>query len=180
MAPYSDVDLLFLIAPGAHERVKPLVEATLYLLWDLKWIIGHAVRDCDELIALTRDEMTARTAFLEARWMWGNQSLFDDANARFRREVTAKDGRAFVAAKMAERDERHQRMGDSRYLVEPNVKDGKGGLRDLHTLLLDRRTSVRHRAAVGTWSTRACSAPPNWSASIAPNASSGRCDAICT
>ncbi len=134
MAPYSDVDLLFLIAPGAHAKVKPLVEATLYLLWDLKWIIGHAVRDCDELIALTREEMTARTAFLEARWMWGNQSLFDEANARFRREVTAKDGRAFVAAKMTERDERHHRMGDSRYLVEPNVKDGKGGLRDLHTL----------------------------------------------
>ncbi len=134
MAPYSDVDLLFLIAPGAHSRVKPLVESTLYLLWDLKWIIGHAVRDSDELIALTRDEMTARTAFLEARWMWGNQALFDAASARFRREVTANDGRAFVAAKMAERDERHRRMGDSRYLVEPNVKDGKGGLRDLHSL----------------------------------------------
>jgi [protein-PII] uridylyltransferase len=134
MAPHSDVDLLFLIAPGAHQQVKPLVEAALYLLWDLKWIIGHAVRDADELIALTRTDISARTAFLEARWMWGSQPLFDAANARFRREVTAKDGRAFVAAKMAERDERHRRMGDSRYLVEPNVKDGKGGLRDLHTL----------------------------------------------
>jgi [protein-PII] uridylyltransferase len=134
MAPHSDVDLLFLIAPKAHARVKPLVEATLYLLWDLKWIIGHAVRDTDDLIALTGDDISARTAFLEARWIWGAQPLFDSAVARFRREITDKDSKAFVAAKMAERDERHKRMGDSRYLVEPNVKDGKGGLRDLHTL----------------------------------------------
>ena len=134
MAPFSDVDLLFLIAKGSHQRVKPLIEATLYLIWDCKWVIGHAVRDADELIALTKDDLTARTAFLEARWLWGERSLFDAAEARFRREVVEPDSQPFVAAKMQERDERHRRTGDSRYLVEPNVKDGKGGLRDLHTL----------------------------------------------
>ena len=134
LAPYSDVDLLFLVAGGAHARTKPLVEATLYLVWDCKWVIGHAVRDADDLVALTTSDMTARTAFLEARWLWGERALFDAAVARFRREVVDPDGKAFVAAKMAERDERHRKTGDSRYLVEPNVKDGKGGLRDLHTL----------------------------------------------
>ena len=134
MAPYSDIDLLFLVRPVDCAAASPLVEATLYSLWDLKLKIGHAVRIPDELIALSKADMSIRTAFLEARWMWGDAGLFDSANARFRKEVVAGSGKAFVAAKLAERDERHIRTGDSRYLVEPNVKDGKGGLRDLHTL----------------------------------------------
>ncbi|HEX6073132.1 MAG TPA: bifunctional uridylyltransferase/uridylyl-removing protein, partial [Sphingomicrobium sp.] len=78
--------------------------------------------------------MTIRTAFLEARWLWGDERTFDSAMARFRKDVVAGSAAEYVAAKLAERDERHVRMGDSRYVVEPNVKDGKGGLRDLHTL----------------------------------------------
>ena len=134
MAPYSDIDLLFLVEPGDTEAAQPLIEATLYTLWDLKLKIGHAVRSPDELVALARDDMSIRTAFLEARWMWGDAALFDMTEARFRNEVVKGTGKAFVAAKLAERDARHVRTGDSRYLVEPNVKDGKGGLRDLHTL----------------------------------------------
>ena len=78
--------------------------------------------------------MTIRTAFLEARWLWGDDKLFDAAMRRFRKDVVAGTAAEFVTAKLAERDQRHIRMGDSRYVVEPNVKDGKGGLRDLHTL----------------------------------------------
>ena len=140
MAPYSDIDLMFLVPEGESEAARPLVEATLYLLWDLKLKIGHAVRDAGELIALATADMSIRTAMLEARLIWGDSALFDSATSRFRKEVVtgsgrnAETGRAFVAAKLAERDVRHVRSGDSRYLVEPNVKDGKGGLRDLHTL----------------------------------------------
>ena len=134
MAPYSDIDLLFLVRPTDTDAAAPLVEATLYTLWDLKLKIGHAVRSPDELVSLAKADMSIRTAFLEARWIWGDSALFDMTNARFRKEVVAGSGKAFVAAKLAERDARHVRTGDSRYLVEPNVKDGKGGLRDLHTL----------------------------------------------
>ena len=134
MAPYSDIDLMFLVRPEDAEAAGPLVEATLYSLWDLKLKVGHAVRTKDELIALAKNDMSIRTAMLEARWIWGDAALFDAANARFRKQVVAGAGKAFVAAKLAERDIRHVRSGDSRYLVEPNVKDGKGGLRDLHTL----------------------------------------------
>jgi [protein-PII] uridylyltransferase len=132
MAPFSDLDLLFLV-PEASAGSK-LIEAVLYLLWDLKWKVGHAVRTPDELITVVRDDITARTAFLEARWIWGDEALFDRCMARFRKEVVAKSGAEFVTAKLTERDQRHLRMGDSRYVVEPNVKDGKGGLRDLYTL----------------------------------------------
>ena len=134
MAPYSDIDLLFIVRPKDAAAAQPLIEATLYALWDLKLKIGHALRSPDELVSLSKVDMSIRTAFLEARWLWGDAELFDLANMRFRNLVVKGSGKAFVAAKLAERDERHVRTGDSRYLVEPNVKDGKGGLRDLHTL----------------------------------------------
>jgi [protein-PII] uridylyltransferase len=125
---------MFLVADTGDAATQQLTEATLYLLWDLGWKVGHAVRDCDQLIELATSDITIRTAFLEARWIWGDESLFDSCAARFHHEVIAGTGAAFVTAKLGERDARHVKVGDSRYVVEPNVKDGKGGLRDLHTL----------------------------------------------
>ncbi len=133
-APYSDVDLMVLTKDQPGSDATALAERLFALLWDLKLKLGHSARSEAELIAATRDDMTVRTAFLEARWLWGDQALFESAAARFRKQIVAGTAAPFVAAKLAERDQRHRRMGDSRYVVEPNVKDGKGGLRDLHTL----------------------------------------------
>jgi len=134
MAPYSDVDLMFLAGAAVAPEHERAAEAMLHLLWDLKLKVGHSVRSVPSLLALAKKDMTVRTALLEARWLWGAQQTFDVAQDRFRKQVVAGTAAEFVAAKLAERDERHVRMGDSRYLVEPNVKDGKGGLRDLHAL----------------------------------------------
>jgi [protein-PII] uridylyltransferase len=134
MAPFSDLDLMFLTAKSPTAAQEQAAEATLHLLWDLKLKVGHSVRSIPQLIALAKKDMTIRTAFLEGRWLWGDEKIFDAAMARFRKEVVAGSAAEFVAAKLAERDERHVRMGDSRYVVEPNIKDGKGGLRDLQTL----------------------------------------------
>ena len=134
LAPFSDVDLMFLTAAKPTPDDEQAAEAILHLLWDLKLKVGHSLRSVAELIALAKKDMTVRTAFLEARLLWGEESLFDLAQRRFRKEVVAGTAAQFVAAKLAERDARHVKMGDSRYVVEPNVKDGKGGLRDLHTL----------------------------------------------
>ncbi len=134
MAPFSDLDLMFLARTAPTAEQQKAAECTLHLLWDLKLKVGHSVRSIAQLIALTKEDMTARTAFLEARWLWGEATIFDQAAARFRKEIVAGTSAEFVAAKLAERDARHKRMGDSRYVVEPNVKDGKGGLRDLQTL----------------------------------------------
>ena len=134
MAPFSDLDLMLLTAKAPSAEQERAAEAMLHLLWDLKLKVGHSIRSTSQLIALARTDMTVRTAFLEARWLWGDGTLFDSAMRRFRKEVVAGTAAEFVAAKLAERDERHVKMGDSRYVVEPNVKDGKGGLRDLHTL----------------------------------------------
>jgi len=134
MAPFSDLDLMFLTGKAPTREQERAAEAMLHLLWDLKLKVGHSVRSTAQLIALAKQDMTVRTAVLEARWLWGDERLYDLALSRFRKDVVAGTAAEFVAAKLAERDERHIRMGDSRYVVEPNVKDGKGGLRDLHTL----------------------------------------------
>ncbi|GAA3898146.1 [protein-PII] uridylyltransferase [Sphingomonas limnosediminicola] len=134
MAPFSDLDLMFLTTKAATPEQERASEAMLHLLWDLKLKVGHSFRSTPQLLALAKKDMSVRTAFLEARLIWGNAALFDAAMLRFRKEVVAGTAAEFVTAKLAERDARHVRMGDSRYVVEPNVKDGKGGLRDLHAL----------------------------------------------
>ena len=134
MAPYSDLDLMFLTGAKPTRDDGFAAEAILHVLWDLKLKVGHSLRSASELIALSKKDMTVRTAFLEARLLWGEENLFDLAMRRFRKEIVAGTAAQFVTAKLAERDQRHIKMGDSRYVVEPNVKDGKGGLRDLHTL----------------------------------------------
>ena len=134
MAPFSDLDLMFLVPERGSPWCEQVVETLLYILWDLKLKVGQSVRTPGQLVVAARDDVTIRTALLEARWIWGDEELRDAAMRRFQAEVVAGTARDYVAAKLAERDARHQRMGDSRYVVEPNIKDGKGGLRDLHTL----------------------------------------------
>ncbi|MBA2920937.1 [protein-PII] uridylyltransferase [Sphingomonas sp. MAH-20] len=134
MAPYSDVDIMFLTPWKQTGWVEQVIESMLYTLWDLGLKVGHSSRSLDDMVRMAQSDLTVRTALLEGRFIWGDPALNDEGVARFRREVVAGTDRAFVAAKLEERNERHQRMGDSRYVVEPNVKEGKGGLRDLHTL----------------------------------------------
>jgi [protein-PII] uridylyltransferase len=134
LAPGSDIDLLFLLPYKQTAWGESIAEAILYCLWDMGLKVGHATRSVDECIRQAKADMTIRTAILEARFLLGEQSLFDQLVQRFDNDIARTTGPEFVAAKLAEREERLRRVGQSRYLVEPNVKDGKGGLRDLHTL----------------------------------------------
>ncbi|WP_313615573.1 [protein-PII] uridylyltransferase [Agrobacterium sp.] len=134
LAPGSDIDLLFLLPPKNSQDMQKAVEFVLYILWDLGFKVGHATRTVEECIRLSKSDMTIRTAILEMRYICGKRALSDDLEKRFDAEVTTGTGPEFIAAKLAERDQRHRKAGDTRYLVEPNVKEGKGGLRDLHTL----------------------------------------------
>ncbi|HEY0959313.1 MAG TPA: [protein-PII] uridylyltransferase [Novosphingobium sp.] len=134
MAPHSDVDIAFLTPIKQTPWCEQVIEAMLYFMWDLSLKIGHSSRSLADMVRMCRSDLTIRTAMLEGRYIWGDQPLFDEARAKFWSEVVAGTEREFVAEKLAERNERHKRLGDSRYVVEPNVKEGKGGLRDLHTL----------------------------------------------
>ncbi len=135
LAPCSDVDLLFLHPYKRTPLVEQLAEFLLIKLWDLKLKVGHATRSVEECLRLAGQDLTVLTALLEARPVWGSTALFAQFRRRFRDELVVGREAQFVEAKLAERDARHRRLGDSRYLLEPNVKEGKGGLRDLHTLM---------------------------------------------
>ena len=134
LAPFSDVDLLFLLPYKQTPHSEQTIEYILYTLWDLGIKVGQATRSVSETLVRAKADLTIRTAVLEARYVWGDQELFAELKRRFEAEVIKGTAAQFLTEKLAERDKRHARLGDSRYLVEPNVKEGKGGLRDLHTL----------------------------------------------
>ena len=134
MAPHSDVDVAFLTPAKQTAWCEQVIEGMLYFLWDLGLKVGQSSRSLDEMVRMSKSDITICTAMLEGRYVWGDQPLFDEARRRFFAEVVHGSERQFVTEKLAERNDRHKRLGDSRYVVEPNVKEGKGGLRDLHTL----------------------------------------------
>ena len=134
MAPSSDTDLLFLRAYKASPHTESVIEYMLYALWDMGLKVGNAFRTPMECVKLAQDDVTIKTSMLDARFICGDETLATDMMALFQREsVKGKDAQ-FIADKLAERDARHARTGDARYVVEPNLKEGKGGLRDLQTL----------------------------------------------
>ncbi len=157
LSPQSDIDLLFLLPYKRTSHAEQIVEYMLYLLWDLGLKVGHSTRSVDECIRQAKADMTIRTALLEARWLWGDQALFAELKKRYRAEVVAGTAEQFVESKLAERDERHAKLGEARYVLEPNIKEGKGGLRDLHTLYWIAKylyviTDVRELVALGALS----------------------------
>ena len=140
LAPFSDLDLLFLHPYKPTPWEEALVEHILLALWDVGLSVGHATRSVEGCLAVARGHLATRTALLDARPLAGDKALFADWQERFRAQSEAQEGGAaedadFIDAKLAERDERHRRFGASRYLVEPNIKESKGGLRDLDVLL---------------------------------------------
>jgi [protein-PII] uridylyltransferase len=134
LAPSSDVDLLFVRAYKQTAWAESVIEYMLYALWDMGLKVGHAFRNIDECIKLSKEDVTIRTSILDKRFLFGDRGVFDKLAERFQKDIVAGRSAEFVAAKLQERADRHAREGDSRYRVEPNVKDGKGGLRDLQTL----------------------------------------------
>ena len=134
LAPGSDIDLLFLLPGQTSKPVNDVVEFLLYALWDAQQKVGYATRQVDECLRLAKTDNTILTSILEARYICGERKLFDQLTSRFKSEIVATMAKKFVTEKLAERDARHTKSGESRYAVEPDLKDGKGGLRDLHTL----------------------------------------------
>jgi len=134
LAPGSDIDLLFVLPYKQTPWGESVAEYLLYVLWDLGFKVGHATRTVDQCLKLAKADFTIRTSLIDMWHVHGDAQLFAELEQRFRDEVVRGSERAFIDAKIAERTERHLRTGNSRYKVEPNIKDGKGGLRDLHTL----------------------------------------------
>ncbi len=134
MAPYSDVDLLFLTPYKITPWAESVIESMLYMLWDLKLKVGHASRTVKDCLRLSREDYTIRTSLVEYRHLAGDADLAKALGKRLWDDLFKNTAADFIDAKLAERDERHRKQGGQRYVVEPNVKEGKGGLRDLQSL----------------------------------------------
>ncbi len=134
MAPASDVDLLFLTPWKITPWAESVVESMLYMMWDLKLKIGHSIRTVDDCLRLGEGDMTIRTSLVEHRLVTGHAPLAQELRDRLWSELFDRTVPEFIEAKLEERSARHQRQGGQRYVLEPNVKEGKGGLRDLQTL----------------------------------------------
>ncbi len=134
MAPHSDVDLLFLTPTKITPWAESVIESMLYMLWDLKLKVGHSSRTIADCLAMGREDITIRTALLEQRFIAGDAQLARDLDAKLWSDLFRNTGPQFIDAKLTERAERHKRQGGQRYVLEPNVKEAKGGLRDLQTL----------------------------------------------
>ncbi|MEJ6403933.1 [protein-PII] uridylyltransferase [Yoonia sp. 2307UL14-13] len=134
MAGFSDVDLLFLTPYKITPWAESVIESMLYILWDLKLKVGHASRTIKDCIRLAREDYTIRTSLLEYRYLAGDPDLATQLGDQLRRDLFRNTASEFVEAKLEERAERHRKQGGQRYVVEPNVKEGKGGLRDLQSL----------------------------------------------
>jgi len=135
MAPFSDIDLLFLLADAKGSAfTESVTEYMLYMLWDMGLKVGQSTRSIEQCLSLAKEDQTILTALLDVRYLSGDENLANDLYARFRKDITKGKGRHYIAQKLSERDARHTREGNSRYVIEPNIKEGKGGLRDLHVL----------------------------------------------
>ncbi|WP_442953681.1 [protein-PII] uridylyltransferase [Paracoccus sediminilitoris] len=134
MAPASDVDLLFLTPWKITGWAESVVESMLYMMWDLKLKIGHSIRSVDDCLRLGEGDMTIRTSLVEHRLVTGHAPLAQELRQRLWDELFDRTVPEFIEAKLDERAARHVRQGGQRYVLEPNVKEGKGCLRDLQTL----------------------------------------------
>ena len=148
LAPNSDIDLLFLTQQDTDPAADNVVESLLYLLWDLGLKVGHAKRTVADTIRAAREDQTILTGLLEMRFVAGDRPLATSLARSFRREVARLKPVDFVDTKLQERDQRHDRHGATRYVVEPNIKEGKGGLRDLHTLFWIAKFAYRANSII--------------------------------
>lgn len=139
--PYSDVDVLLLLPEAASGQQESRVITLLQSLWDQHIPVSHATRTVEETLRMAQQDASIAAALMDARYLAGDRKRFLQLKRRLRQDVFGRQPRQFVEDKLSERDARHTKYGDSRFMLEPNVKEGKGGLRDLQTL---------------TWLTRYC------------------------
>ncbi len=185
LAPFSDIDLLFLTQDEPSPAALRAVEFMLYFLWDLGLKVGHATRSVADCLAEAKGDATVRTSLLDARRIAGDAALFADFAVRSAPPARRPGPAGYIAAKQAERAARHRRYGDSPFVVEPNIKEGRGGLRDLQTLYWMARyvfgiSDIHELAACRGPGPPASSRPTRRGWRSARGTSCGRCASICT
>ncbi|MEA3279778.1 MAG: DUF294 nucleotidyltransferase-like domain-containing protein, partial [Thermodesulfobacteriota bacterium] len=132
---HSDVDLLLLFEKKVSGESDDLVREIIYPLWDISLDVGYAARSIKESLHIAGKDIEALTSLLDARFICGNSHLFLDLMEHLRKKVILKKSDKIIGSIVENNMNRHKRFGDSTYLLEPNLKVGRGGLRDYHTML---------------------------------------------
>lgn len=135
LCPHSDIDIMFLTDGTSNELQSAAIEKFLYALWDHGLKVGHSVRGIEDCKSLAKKDSKILTSLLDARLVSGKDALYKELSSSMETLLSPEEKRNFVQDKLAERDERHKKYGDTRYVLEPNIKEGKGGLRDFQTLM---------------------------------------------
>ena len=135
LCPFSDVDLMLLYRPDEVGRIQEMAEYLFYPLWDAGLELGHGARTVEECLRVAEESLELETSFLQARLLVGDQDLFRTLVDRLRARIDLDDGRSFVLRLQAARDNRREDRGPAGALLEPDLKEGRGGLRDVHEVL---------------------------------------------
>ena len=134
LAPHSDIDIMFLYREDGSETARDVAATILRSLWDLGYRIGHSQRTIQDCVSIGRSDLTVKTSLMEARFLAGGRSLYREFHKRYQEEVVHKNVAVYIASKIEERSQEYERYGSTLYLLEPDIKMSKGGLRDLHLL----------------------------------------------
>ena len=145
LCPKSDIDLLFLHPYKMDRYVESMTEWMLYPLWDLGLEVGHSVRNVKETVRMAAADDSIRTALLDYRFITGSEPFFDDAGKEIEKFLFYSNADKFIEKKIREMRTRHAKFGSTVYVLEPNVKEGRGGLRDLHTAIWTARIKYKSR-----------------------------------
>ena len=134
LAPYSDIDVMMLYRTGGEKLAQDLSKQVFHHLWDLGFQVGHSVRSFHDCMVVAEGDLSAKTALMESRFLVGSSSAFQEFRQRFTRRVLGKRVESFVREKLEERRQDYAKFGETVFLLEPNIKKTKGGLRDIHLL----------------------------------------------
>ena len=134
LSPYSDIDVMILYHDGGEKVVQTLSKEVLHHLWDLGFQVGHSVRSIQDCLVVAEEDLAVKTALMESRFLTGGATVFQEFQRRFARRVLGRRVGSFIRDKIKERYREYAKFGETIYLLEPNIKKTKGGLRDLHLL----------------------------------------------
>ena len=134
LSPYSDIDVMMLYRTGGATIVQDLSKQVFHHLWDLGFQVGHSVRSIHDCMVVAGGDLSAKTALMESRFLVGSPAVFQEFQRRFAKRVLGRRVGSFIREKLEEREQDYAKFGSTVFLLEPNIKKTKGGLRDVHLL----------------------------------------------
>lgn len=151
LSPYSDIDIMFLYPQKLSTYSRATSENILYILWDLGLDIGHSVRSFKDCIDMAQQDIKVKTSLLESRFLCGKREVYDLFRKKVLEKILSHGGSSFIREKLEETHKRHIHYGGSPYLLEPHIKEGEGGLRDIQTALWIAKVKLKTDPESGSW-----------------------------